>query len=74
MLNGRQKQILDYVENYISKNGFSPTFQEIADGTGFPKDSVYSRVQQLSIKGHLSYIPGKQRTIRVVKHPEQEAV
>ena len=27
----RQKQILDYLSQYIQKNGFSPTLTEIAD-------------------------------------------
>ncbi|HPY03801.1 MAG TPA: hypothetical protein PL161_11325 [Spirochaetota bacterium] len=67
-------KIIDYVDAFISKNQCSPTIREIADGVSSNHNTINFQVKTLTVKGYLSYIPGKQRTIRVVKHPEQEAV
>jgi len=33
-LTKRQKEILDHVESFIEKNGYAPSFEEIADAFG----------------------------------------
>ena len=30
----RQKEILDFLESFVTRNGYSPSFEEIARGMG----------------------------------------
>jgi repressor LexA len=48
----RQKQILDFIGQYIQKFGTSPTLQEIADSLGVSSlATVHEHLQTLSKKG-----------------------
>jgi DNA (cytosine-5)-methyltransferase 1 len=53
-LTKRQKEILDYVKNYIKKNGISPTFEEIKKHFKLSAVStVHQHIQTLLEKGFL---------------------
>ena len=76
-LTKRQKEILDYISNYIKKHGFSPTFGEIKEKFGLSAFStVHEHLTTLVNKGHLKrdwhkerglYLPEK--TILYLKIP-----
>lgn len=52
-LTPKQKQILDYIENYIKKNGISPTFEEIGHRANKAFSTVHEHVETLIRKGFL---------------------
>ena len=63
----RQRQILDYISQYIQLNGTSPTLQEIADAMGLSSlATVHEHLQALSKKGVIKRYEGAVRGIEVV--------
>ena len=48
----RQRQIYDFIGQYIQKNGFAPTLREIADAIGVTSlATVHEHLQALEKKG-----------------------
>ncbi len=65
MLTPKQKQILEYVEEFIEDNGYSPSYREIADHFGFSSvATVAEHIENLRLKGYLSSEAGY-RSLRV---------
>jgi repressor LexA len=63
----KQKQILDYVSQYIQINGHSPTLQEIADAMGLSSlATVHEHIQALEKKGILKRYDGAVRGLEIV--------
>lgn len=53
-LTRRQRQVLDYVAGFIQKNGYSPSYDEIADGMGLASlATVHKHLTSLCNKGYL---------------------
>lgn len=60
--------ILDAIGSFMESNGYSPSYDEIAAIVGFKsKSSLSKRIESLRRRGNIAYIPGKQRTLRVVR-------
>ena len=63
----RQKEILNYISQYIQKNGSSPTLQEIADAMGLSSlATVHEHLQALVKKGVIRRFEGAVRGIEVI--------
>ncbi len=63
----RQKQILDFIGQYIQKFGTSPTLQEIADSLGVSSlATVHEHLQTLSKKGVIRRFEGAVRGIELI--------
>lgn len=63
----KQKQILDYISQYIQVNGHSPTLQEIADAMGLSSlATVHEHIQSLEKKGILKRYDGAVRGLEIV--------
>lgn len=63
----RQKQILNYIREYIDKYGYSPTLGEIAEAMGVSSlATVHEHVQALAKKGVIKKFEGSVRGIEVV--------
>lgn len=63
----RQKQILDFISQYIQKNGFSPTLQEIADALGVSSlATVHEHLTAMVKKGVIKRYEGAVRGIEIV--------
>jgi len=63
----RQKQILDFINQYIQKNGFSPTLQQIADALGVSSlATVHEHLQAMTKKGVIKKFEGAVRGIEIV--------
>ena len=63
----RQKQILDFINQYVSVNGHSPTLQEIADALSLLSlATVHEHLQALSRKGIIRRFEGSVRGIEVL--------
>lgn len=63
----RQKQILDFIKQYIEKYGYSPTLGEIADSIGVSSlATVHEHLQALVQKGVIKRFEGAVRGIEVI--------
>src|SRR5258708_39835988 len=65
----RQKQILEYIERYITKNSYSPSLEEIAKHFKLAKSTIHQHVEALERKGYLSKVNYQARTIEI---PQKE--
>lgn len=63
----RQKQILDFIRQYIGKFGYSPTLGEIADSIGVSSlATVHEHLQALTSKGLIRKFEGAVRGIELL--------
>ncbi|HEX9817445.1 MAG TPA: transcriptional repressor LexA [Patescibacteria group bacterium] len=63
----RQRQIVDYIAQYIQKNGFSPTLKEIAKAIGVSSlATVHEHLQALERKNVIKRHEGTVRGIEMV--------
>jgi len=71
-LTRRQKQILDYLQNYIGANGFAPSFEEIAEEFTFNSlATVHEHLTNLERKGYIRRTHNESRAIEVLPLPGQ---
>jgi len=64
----RQRQIVEFVTQYIQKNGYSPTLQEIADAIDVSSlATVHEHLEALSKKGVIRKYDGAVRGIEIVE-------
>jgi repressor LexA len=71
----RQKEILDYISQYIQTNGSSPTLQEIADAMGLSSlATVHEHLQALQKKGIIRRFEGAVRGIEVIDQTIEAAL
>lgn len=71
----RQRQILDFVSQFIQKHGFSPTLQEVADALGVSSlATIHEHLEALVRKGVIQRYQGAVRGIRVLEEKIASAV
>ena len=71
-LTKRQKEILDFLKDFVSRNGYAPTFDEIASAFGFrSKGTVYKHIKSLKNKGIIQHEWNRTRSIEVVEENTQ---
>jgi repressor LexA len=67
-LTKKQRQILDYVETFVETNGYSPSYEEIADHFGYNSlATVHEHLTNLEQKGFLRKNYNKSRSLEVVR-------
>lgn len=66
MLTKKQKQILDYIKQYIQKKGYSPSLEEIGRRFKVGKSTVHQHVEAIKEKGYLSKQKNQPRAIDVL--------
>jgi len=67
MLTKRQKELLDYLAEYIEQNGYAPTLEEI--GRNFSLGSlatVHKHLQNLERKGHIRRMANRSRALEIM--------
>lgn len=63
----RQKEVLDFLAAFVSRNGYSPSFQEIARGMGLKSlATVHKHITNLERKGMLDRVHNRSRSIDVL--------
>jgi|TARA_S200002703_G_scaffold73735_1_gene63622 repressor LexA len=63
----KQKIIYDAIKDFQKKNGYSPTYQELANATSMKsKASVHKIVKQLKERNKIIHIDGKNRSIEIL--------
>lgn len=70
----RQRQIVEFISQFIQKNGYSPTLSEIAEAIGVSSlATVHEHLQALEKKGIIRKFEGAIRGIEVVDRPSVES-
>jgi len=66
-LTKRQKQILDYLSQYIASNGYAPSFEEIAEHFSFNSlATVHEHLTNLERKGFIRRSHNESRSIEMI--------
>lgn len=64
----KQHEILLIIDEYIKKEGISPTVREICDIAGLKSSStVHGYIKRLQKQGYIQMIKGSPRSMRVIK-------
>jgi repressor LexA len=63
----RQREVLDFLESFVTRNGYSPSFEEIARGIGLKSlATVHKHITNLERKGLLDRLHNRSRSIDVL--------
>src|SRR5580692_8060141 len=63
----RQKEVLDFISGFVQRNGYSPSFEEIAHGLDLRSlATVHKHITNLQNKGLLSRAHNRSRSIDVL--------
>jgi repressor LexA len=69
-LTQRQKEILDFITDFINHNGYSPSMEEIAEYFHFASlNAVFKHLEALSNRGHLRRDANRARSIELSAGP-----
>ncbi|HYW10273.1 MAG TPA: transcriptional repressor LexA [Longimicrobium sp.] len=67
-LTKKQRQILDYVESFVDTNGYSPSYEEIAEHFQYSSlATVHEHLTNLEQKGFLRKNYNKSRSLEIVR-------
>ena len=67
----RQKEILDFLESFVTRNGYSPSFEEIARGMELKSlATVHKHITNLEKKGLLDRVHNRSRSIDIIRQPK----
>ena len=68
-LTKKQKQILDYLNEYIQRFGLSPTYEEIAEHFGYrSKGTVHKHITNLEDQGYIKKDWNRSRAVELIRH------
>jgi repressor LexA len=77
LLTGRQREIIDYLSEYVREHGYPPTVREIGEAVGLASPStVHAHLANLERAGLLKRDPTKPRALEIVgrdRGPAQES-
>ena len=60
----RQRQVYDFISDFVQQNGYSPSFEEIGQGLGLSSlATVHKHISNLEKKGLLSRDYNRSRSI-----------
>ncbi len=66
-LTDKQRDIFDFISNYIKENGFPPSVRDIGHGVGLTSPaSVHMHLQALQKKGYIERSGGKNRGLTIL--------
>lgn len=66
-LTNRQKEVLDYIKNYVAKHGYPPTVREIGKALGLNSPAtIQSHILALESKGYIKKTNSKYRSLEIV--------
>ncbi|MCX6744421.1 MAG: transcriptional repressor LexA [Candidatus Parcubacteria bacterium] len=74
-LTKRQKEIIDYINAFVSEYGYSPSYREIGDHFGLSSTAtVCEHIQTLEEKGYLKTDPNEARSIEIIENEKASAI
>jgi SOS-response transcriptional repressor LexA len=65
----RQLQLLNFIQAYIDKNGYAPSYVEMSEGLDPPiksKGNISILMRRLQERGRIEFIPGRERSVTVL--------
>ena len=63
----RQKEILEFIRDFLASKGYSPTLEEIAERFGISSlNAVYKHLKSLEQRGYIRRLSNQARSIHVV--------
>jgi SOS-response transcriptional repressor LexA len=62
----RQQEVYDFIEQYHSKNGISPSMADIANGLGLANSTIATYIEALRKKKRVTSMVGVPRSLRVI--------
>ncbi len=72
-LTRRQKEVMDFVAEFIDRNGYSPSYEEIASGLGLASlATVHKHIQALESKQYLKRAYNHSRSLEVSERFQSE--
>ena len=75
MITKRQKEVWDFVKSYTSKNGYSPTLDEIKDNFKFASVSTaYHHIQKLIGAGYVNKESNQPRAVATLEENNSESI
>lgn len=75
MLTRKQHELLVYINDYISRSGVSPSFDEMKDALDLKsKSGIHRLITGLEERGFLRRLPHRARALEVLRMPETAAV
>lgn len=54
-----------FIKDYIKKNGYAPTYREIAEGTNKTLDTIFNHLRKLREENKIDFVDTRSRTIRI---------
>lgn len=64
----RERQLLDFITQFIQRYGYAPTLKEIGDAMGISSPAtVHEHIDKLRIKGFIKKLDGTARGLEVIK-------
>lgn len=67
-LTKRQKQVLDFISDFVEKNGYSPSYEELAEGLGLASlATVHKHVLALETKEYVTRSYNQSRSLEVAR-------
>ncbi len=71
----RQKEVLDFIRNFVERCGYSPSFEEIAHGLDLSSlATVHKHISNLERKGLLQRAHNRSRSIDLVPERKKSAI
>ena len=71
MLTKKQYELLVFIDDYLKKNGLSPSFDEMKDALGLrSKSGIHRLITGLEERGFIRHLPHRARALEVLKLPE----
>lgn len=65
----RERQLLDFITQFIQRYGYAPTLKEIGDSMGMSSPAtVHEHIDRLRIKGFIKKLDGTARGLEVIKN------
>ena len=69
MITKRQSDVLKFVQTFMKKRGYAPSYTEIMDGCDLSsKGHVHKLLKDLAERGWVKKIDGKHRAIEVIRN------
>lgn len=72
-LTARQREVLDFIRQFMGRIGYPPTVREIGAHFGFVPRSVFDHLKALERKGYLRRDPAKSRSLHILDDPNASA-
>ncbi len=67
-LTKKQKQILDYIEEFVKEFGYAPSYREIGEHFGLTSPAtIFQHIKSLEDKGYIKVKTGEARSIEIIE-------